>query len=175
MFAGLAFSGSFASFVEYSNTMDFCISCHEMESIVYQEYKESPHYTTRIGIRPSCADCHVPHDDWMRTVVFKIRATRELLSHIVGAVDTREKFEAKRLELATNVWDRMKADDSAACRKCHKVAAWDLSLQKPRSRGQHETADANGETCIDCHKGIAHKPIHKELEQEEEEEDFVFD
>ncbi|CAK2018669.1 periplasmic nitrate reductase cytochrome c protein (fragment) [Vibrio crassostreae] len=34
----------------------------------------------------------------------------------------------------------------------------DFSEQSPRSAKQHSTALASGEkTCVDCHKGIAHK------------------
>lgn len=172
MALGFVFSGAFASFVQYSNTMDFCLSCHEMESTVYQEYKKSPHFQTKAGVRPSCADCHVPHNEWMRMVLYKVGATRELIFHFVGTIDTTEKFEAKRLELAEHVWARLKANDSASCRGCHKVQAWNLNLQTPRARGQHEDAAMSGETCIDCHKGIAHKPVHEALEEEEEEEEF---
>jgi len=150
--------------------MEFCISCHEMESTVYQEYQKSVHYVTRVGARPRCADCHVPYRDWPRMIWHKVGATKELFFHMTGKLDTREKFEAHRLELAENVWARMKAGDSEACRNCHKVESWDLSLQRPRARGQHESMAQTGETCIDCHKGIAHKAVHEP--EKAEEEDF---
>lgn len=167
---GLVASGAFASFTQYSNTMEFCLSCHEMESTVYQEYKESPHFQTKAGVRPSCADCHVPYQNWMKMVWHKVGATEELFYHFTGKLDTPEKFEAKRLELAQTVWDRMESNDSENCRNCHKTDAWNLALQKPRARGQHEDSITTGETCIDCHKGIAHKPVHEKLEAEKEEE-----
>ena len=47
----------------------------------------------------------------------------------------------------------------------------DFTNQKPRARTQHESAAKEGETCIDCHKGIAHKPVHKQLEDTEEEDE----
>lgn len=166
---GLAFAGGFATFVQYSNTMEFCVSCHEMESTVYEEYKESAHWNSRSGIRPRCADCHVPHDDWVEMVVFKIGATQELYHKAVGTVDTVEEFEARRLELAQRVWDRMEATDSKACRFCHKTDAWDLEQQQRRAQVQHADMAASGDTCIDCHKGIAHKAVHEQLKEEEEE------
>lgn len=175
---GLVMSGAFASYVQYTNRLEFCLSCHEMESTVWQEYKESPHFQTKAGVRPSCADCHVPYKNWIKMVVHKIGASKELYGHfITGSINTKEKFEAKRLELAKTVWARMEANDSENCRNCHKTEAWNLDLQKPRARGQHEEAALSGETCIDCHKGIAHKPVHEELEEEEfvgleEEEEF---
>lgn len=166
--AAIIFAGAFASFVEHSNTMEFCVSCHEMQSTVYQEYQKSVHFSSRSGVHPVCADCHVPHDNWIHMVVYKVGATSELLKHFMGAVNTTEKFEARRLALAEGVWAQMKANDSANCRSCHEVANWDLSLQKARARGQHEDMAKTGETCIDCHKGIAHKAVHEQIQEEED-------
>jgi cytochrome c-type protein NapC len=39
--------------------------------------------------------------------------------------------------------------------------------QKGRARKQHMNAMEAGNTCIDCHKGIAHKPVHDLLTDEE--------
>lgn len=171
--AALIFSGGLASFVQYSNTLNFCAySCHEMQSTVYEEYKKSTHFSSRSGVHPVCADCHVPHGNWIKTLIYKSGATKELFGHAVGVVNTSEKFEAKRLDLAKNVWAEMEANDSENCRGCHKVENWDLSLQKNRARVQHEDMAKTGETCIDCHKGIAHKAVHEKAEEEEVEEDF---
>lgn len=171
--AALIFAGGLASFVQYSNSLGFCAnSCHEMQSTVYQEYKKSVHFTSRTGVHPVCSNCHVPHGNWLKTLIYKAGATKELFHHFAGTVNTTEKFEAKRLELAENVWREMKANDSENCRSCHKVENWDLSLQKPRARGQHEDMVKTGQTCIDCHKGIAHKAVH---EKQEEEDSFTLD
>ena len=69
----------------------------------------------------------------------------------------RSKFEAKRLSLARNEWARMKANDSLECRNCHSIASMDAEKQKPRAQKSHELAVKNNETCIVCHKGIAHQ------------------
>lgn len=172
IFVGLMLAGAFASFTQYTNTMDYCISCHEMEANVYQEYKKSHHFKTRVGVRPDCADCHVPYESWLQMVEHKAGAMKELVFHLTGKIDTKEKFEAHRLEMAQSVWDRMKENDSAGCRNCHKVEAWDLKLQKRRAAVQHEEMFETGETCIDCHKGVAHKDVQDLLKTEEEDEDF---
>lgn len=170
---GVVFSGAFASFVQYSNTMEFCISCHSMRATVYEEFKETSHYSNASGVRAVCADCHVPHHNWPATVVKKIKATKELFYHVTGILDTPEELEANRLELAEAVWARMEANDSRECRNCHRRDAMALDSQKKRARVKHEEGDKNGQTCIDCHKGIAHKPVHEELEKEEgESQDF---
>jgi cytochrome c-type protein NapC len=161
---GVLFWGGFNWALELSSTETFCISCHEMRSTVYEELKKSSHYMNRSGVRATCADCHVPKE-WIYKVRRKIQATiGEVQMHLIGAVNTPEKFEAKRLELAQRVWATMKKTDSRECRNCHQMKFMDLANQKPRARGQHESAITTGETCIDCHKGIAHKPVHEKLE-----------
>ena len=100
--AGIIFWGGFNTAMEATNTLGFCVSCHEMQSTVYQEYKNSPHYANASGVRAICSDCHVPKD-WVGKVVRKIQASNELYHHLLGTIDTPEKFEAKRAELAEHV------------------------------------------------------------------------
>ena len=153
---GIVFWGGFNTFMEYTNTLRFCVSCHEMDQLVYQEYTKTIHYTNRTGVRVICSDCHVPKE-WTPKLIRKIRATNELFHKILGSIDTPEKFEAKRLELAEHVWASMEASDSRECRNCHSFEAMDFEKQRRRVRKIHPEAMREGKTCIDCHKGIAHK------------------
>ena len=173
---GIILLVGFNTAMELTNTDAFCISCHEMRTIVYEEYKKTTHFSNLSGVSALCADCHVPKE-WTRRITRKIRAGLiELPLHFIGAVNTREKFEARRLDMAKRVWQRMKASDSRECRNCHDMASMDLVNQPTRARAQHESAEEEGETCIDCHKGLAHKPVHKELERTTEEEaDFTLE
>ncbi len=155
-FGGVIFWGGFNTFMEYTNTLEFCISCHEMETNVYQEYKKTAHYTNRTGVRVICSDCHVPKA-WGPKLVRKIRASNELYHKLVGTIDTPEKFEIERLEMAERVWASMSATDSRECRNCHSFEAMDFEKQERRPREKHPIAMEEGKTCIDCHKGIAHK------------------
>ncbi|PKO56460.1 MAG: Denitrification system component NirT [Betaproteobacteria bacterium HGW-Betaproteobacteria-21] len=164
---GVFFWGGFNTAMEATNTESFCISCHEMENNVYQEYKETIHYTNRTGVRAVCSDCHVPKD-WTHKMIRKVQASREVWGKITGSIDTREKFEAKRLQLARNEWARMKASDSRECRNCHSLESMNSELQKQRARKQHEMAREDNMTCIDCHKGIAHHKPEGMTEEDEE-------
>ncbi|MEA3275547.1 MAG: NapC/NirT family cytochrome c [Pseudomonadota bacterium] len=166
---GILFWGGFNTALRVTNTETFCISCHEMEENVYEEYTNTIHYTNRTGVRATCPDCHVPKE-WEHKLVRKIRATNELYHHFMGTVDTPEKFESKRFELASNVWRSMKATDSRECRNCHGYDFMDFDKQEGRAADQHEEMEAGydedsedhkaaaeaGLTCIDCHKGVAH-------------------
>ena len=77
---------------------------------------------------------------------------------IFGTISTREKFLEKRLELASHEWARFKANNSLECRNCHDTDSMDFTRQSKRAVEQHERFLITGEkTCIDCHKGIAHR------------------
>jgi cytochrome c-type protein NapC len=164
---GIIFWGGFNTVMEATNQLEFCISCHEMQSTVYQEYKKTVHYQNRTGVRAICSDCHVPKD-WIHKMQRKIQASGEVWGKITGSIDTPEKFEAKRLELAQHEWDRMKASDSRECRNCHSFEGMNAAKQQPRAQQPHSKATERKQTCIDCHKGIAHqKP--KGMKDEDEE------
>jgi cytochrome c-type protein NapC len=153
---GIAFWGGFNWAMELSNTEAFCISCHEMRDNVYAEIKSTAHFSNRTGVRALCSDCHVPKE-WVHKVVRKVRATNELFHKIVGTVDTPEKFQAARLDLAKSVWRTMKATDSRECRNCHGYEFMDTEKQVRPAKRRHAEAREQGKTCIDCHQGIAHK------------------
>ena len=152
---GILFWGGFHTAMEATNNEAFCISCHEMRDNVYVEYQETVHYSNRTGVRATCPDCHVPQE-WFYKVRRKIQATNELYHKVLGSIDTREKFEAKRLQLAKNVWNAMKKTDSRECRNCHDFESMDYPSQQRRAVARHIEGFDEGQTCIDCHKGIAH-------------------
>ena len=165
---GIAFWGAFNTALEATNTLSFCTSCHEMRDTVYQEYKQTIHYENRTGVRAVCPDCHVPRD-WTHKMIRKARASFELWGKLMGDIDTKEKFEAKRMQLATHEWARMQASGSAECRNCHNFTTMNPDKQSSMARKNHAEAQKDGKTCIDCHKGIAHL-LPKEYRDPNEEE-----
>jgi cytochrome c-type protein NapC len=165
--SGIVFWGGFNTGMEATNTMTFCIGCHEMRDNVYKEYKETIHYSNRTGVQAVCSDCHVPKD-WTHKIIRKIQASKEVWGKLTGVIDTREKFEAHRMAMATREWERMKANDSRECRNCHSFEAMSKEKQRGTPYKKHMAAKAEGKTCIDCHKGIAHT-LPKEYEEPEEE------
>ena len=161
---GIVFWGGFNTAMEWTNREAFCIGCHEMKNNVYVEYRNTIHYQNRTGVRATCPDCHVPKE-WVPKIIRKVQASNEVLHKVLGSIDTPEKFNAKRAELAQHEWARMKANDSQECRNCHHFNFMDYAEQNRRSATKHQEAVNAGMTCIDCHKGIAHTlpPIEQHI------------
>lgn len=157
---GIIIWGGLNMGMEYTNRAEFCTSCHTMQ-IPYEELKKTAHYKNRSGTTVQCADCHVASSktptDYMFKSFQKLMAARDIIGQISGVIDTPEKYEAHRLVMAQRVWERMKERDSKECRNCHSFETMDHEKQKDRSVVKHEGAIEDGKTCIDCHKGIAHK------------------
>lgn len=148
---GIAGTVSFDGAMKATSTQEFCLSCHEM-SIPHREYQGKAHAQSRVGFTVTCGDCHIPRA-LIPKVERKIIAAREVWHHMLGTLDTPEKYEAHRREMAEREWARMEADDSAACRHCHDP---DKMQAKPHVQQIHRQALQGGATCINCHKGIAH-------------------
>lgn len=142
--------------LDYFSTTEFCVSCHTMQQN-YEEYKQSIHYKNPTGVRAECADCHQPKD-FLGKIIRKIGATKDLYHHfITGKIDTPEKFETHRLEMAQTVWDRMKDENYKTCTTCHAYDAMDHAKQSIEASTEMVKASKDNLACIECHKGIAHE------------------
>jgi cytochrome c-type protein NapC len=153
---GVGFAGSFVAALKFAETTAFCTSCHEM-NLPFQELTRSVHYSNEFGIRATCADCHVP-PAFFPGLIVHIQASTEVWGHLTGKLSSPAKYEAHRLELAQQVWKKLKANDSAECRSCHTPAAMALAKQPAMAADAHSSLATSGMTCIDCHTGVAHTP-----------------
>ena len=165
-FLGFLTFGAMNTFFAYTNEMDFCISCHSMKTN-FEEYKESIHFKNASGVQATCADCHVPKQFFPKLGA-KIMAAKDVFHEVIGTVDTPEKYEAHRWDMASRVWAKMEASDSRECRNCHDFSNMDLSEQSRMARKKHARAPEKGQTCIKCHKGIVHlEPDEPEMDEED--------
>ncbi|MGR5186599.1 pentaheme c-type cytochrome TorC [Photobacterium damselae] len=154
--AGVMFWGGVNTGLEMTNTEKFCISCHDMRDTVYPELQQTVHWSNNAGVRATCPDCHVPHN-WTDKIARKMQASKEVFGHLFGTIDTKEKFEAKRMELAQHEWERFSANGSKECKHCHKYESMKWDEMSPRAQVQMKQAAARDQSCLDCHKGIAHQ------------------
>jgi cytochrome c-type protein NapC len=153
---GIVFAGIFGFTLEYTNTTEFCTSCHSMKTNL-NELKETVHHKSASGVAPGCADCHVPRSLGPKLWA-KFMAAKDVYHEIMGTIDTPEKYEARRWDMANRVWAKMKASNSRECRDCHSFDSMDFDEQAgPTSKKHQKAMTDEGQTCIDCHKGIAHE------------------
>ena len=139
-----------------TSSTEFCYVCHSHEQFIRPEYEASTHFKNTSGVQAGCADCHLPHDSWFELVWTKAVVSLDIIPELAGKLDTAEKYEAHRAEMAESVWREYKDNDSEYCRSCHTVEAMDLESQDRRAARRHSQAAEKGETCIDCHYGIVH-------------------
>jgi nitrate/TMAO reductase-like tetraheme cytochrome c subunit len=154
--------------IHYTGTNEFCgTACHSHAAFVDPEWKDSPHYKNPTGMQAGCHDCHIPKEYpdllFVKAKSGILDSYGEFVTHVIS---TREKFEANRARLAEEVWAYMKSNDSRECRSCHKDKNFILANQKKEAAKAHVEGPKEGKTCIDCHKGIAHKTPDEVAEEE---------
>jgi len=167
--AGLVAAGLFSAGLEHTNSMEFCTDCHSMK-IPLSELQENVHYKNASGVQATCHNCHVP-EPFFPKMLAKIMAAKDVYHEILGTIDTPEKYEEHRWEMANVVWAKMKATDSRECRSCHDFRNMDLTEQGRSARNKHGSAEDKGQTCIDCHKGVAHEEPDEPEDLDEDEDD----
>ena len=124
----------------------FCLSCHSM-SKPFEEYQGTVHFSNQKGIRAECADCHIPKSG-MDYLFSKLKASKDIYHEFVsGKIDSDDKFETHRQEMAETVWKELKATDSATCRSCHSFDAMDIASQSESAQKMHNKAQT----------GVAHQ------------------
>lgn len=155
MLVGAGILGGTQYVMKETSSPEFCVSCHSMTH-PQAEWEGSVHFSNRKGIRAECSDCHVPQDGW-HYVKTKFISLKDLWhTFVTDKLPDQEAYEKYRLEMAQKVWADMKETDSMTCRSCHSFDAMVLSEQKEAAQKMHKLAQDTNQTCIDCHKGIAH-------------------
>jgi nitrate/TMAO reductase-like tetraheme cytochrome c subunit len=148
--------GSLNFVLHETSSTEFCYACHSHEAFIKPEYESSKHFVNTSGVRAGCSDCHLPHDNWFELVWTKAVVSLDIIPEMLGKLDTAEKYEEHRAEMAESVWRQFKGNDSKFCRSCHSIDAMDLEAQGRSTARRHSRATERGETCIDCHYGIVH-------------------
>lgn len=152
---GMVFWVGFNSALHHTSTQEFCISCHTMDKAPTSELMKTVHWSNPSGVTATCPDCHIPHD-WTQMMGIKVAALNDIWGQITGSIDTPEKYEAKRLEMATTVWKMYDKNKSQNCKNCHQYKSMKWDQMSPLAVKQMKRAAETDQSCIDCHKGIAH-------------------
>jgi cytochrome c-type protein NapC len=144
--------------IHATGTEWFCTNaCHSMQAFTTPEWRDSPHNKNTSGVRATCSDCHIPQGYPQKLIVKAESGLSDIYHELVGTISTREQYEASRARMAEDVWAYMEKTDSRECRNCHDAEHFVLAEQGEKAAKAHVTGPLEGKTCIDCHKGIAHK------------------
>jgi nitrate/TMAO reductase-like tetraheme cytochrome c subunit len=143
----------------FTSTDAFCTSCHATQTYIAdsETYKTSAHQTTTSGVRPGCADCHIPKGLVAATYTHVVNGISDIWGQISRDYDDPDVWNSEKARLAYAVRDWLVDNDSITCRECHEEA----SIKPARSRGQQQHKDARetGMTCIYCHYNLVHEEI----------------
>lgn len=156
-FVGAIALGTTNYVLHETSTTEFCYVCHSHDAFIRPEYEASSHFRNVSGVSAGCSDCHLPHDNWFELTWTKMVVSLDIIPEMMGKLDTAEKYESHRAEMAESVWREFKDNDSKFCRSCHSIEQMDLEAQDRRTARRHAGAEENGQTCIDCHYGLVHK------------------
>lgn len=128
VFVGIILSVVTVKTLAYSDSPEFCSSCHIMTQ-VNDSFAESSH--TELA----CGDCHLPHDNIVNKLTEKARAG---LNHIYF-----NTLNVDGIPAVLHTTDNTKEIIKENCIGCHENTVEDIS---------HDAKD----NCSDCHQGLPH-------------------
>lgn len=128
VFTGIILSVVTVKGLAYTDSADFCGSCHIMTS-VHDSFVDSTHAEL------ACADCHLPHDSIVNKYTEKARAG---LNHMYYNTLGEDKIP-KVLHATDNSMDIITEN----CIDCHQNTLQNVS---------HDAKD----NCTECHQAVPH-------------------
>jgi cytochrome c-type protein NapC len=142
----------------------FCTSCHSMTFVGSDpHFLQSAHRTNSAGVRPSCGDCHIPKTNWfVETWTHVHEGVRDVIAENTHNFSDPKVWGARRAELAHEVRNLMRAQDSVTCRGCHDASA--IAPKSTRGKAAHALLREGRMTCIDCHFNLVHAPVAPTIE-----------
>lgn len=143
----------------FTSTDEFCTSCHLTQVYISESetYRTSAHQTTTSGVRPGCADCHIPKGLIPATYIHIANGISDMWGEMTLDYDDPAVWEAEKARLAYATRDWLRENDSVTCRGCHEEAS--IKPERKRGQKQHKNALETGMTCIDCHYNLVHDEI----------------
>lgn len=128
VFVGIVFSVVTVKTLAYTDSAEFCSSCHIMTN-VYESFSDSNHAEL------ACADCHLPHDTLVNKYINKAKSG---IGHVYYNTLGVEKIPGVLHET-----DNSTSIINQNCIDCHQNTVENIS---------HDAK----ENCSSCHEAIPH-------------------
>lgn len=128
----------------------FCVNCHSMEPFEAAHDADVHGGKNAHGVRATCADCHLPHDNSFNYLYTKARTgVHDLYVETFGDVENID-WQAKRAHRESYTYD-------SGCLTCHTnleeatmASNKALIAHKPYFLGETE------DKCVSCHENVGH-------------------
>lgn len=143
----------------YTSGDAFCTSCHSMALVASDpHYVHSAHHANAEGVRVTCGACHIPATNWfVETYTHAADGIRDAFAEATHDYGNPAVWAARRVELAHEVRDEMRREDSVTCRSCHEAAV--IEPTSEAGQAAHALMREKHLTCIDCHINLIHAPV----------------
>jgi len=143
----------------HTSTEAFCTSCHTMATVAADpHYVASRHISNSEAVRPSCGDCHIRKTNWFVETYIHIKSgVRDVIAELTQNFDDPKVWDARRVELAKEVRDTMRAEDNATCKDCHTVGS--ITPASQAGQASHAMLRDHKMACVDCHTNLVHGSV----------------
>ena len=147
-----------------TSTDEFCTSCHSMKFVGNDPHLvASAHRSNSEGVIATCADCHIPTTNWfVETYTHAKSGIRDVVAEYTHDYSDPSIWAKRRVELAHEVRDVMRGQDSVTCRTCHDAKV--ISPKSARGQAAHALLRDSRMTCVDCHFNLVHAPVPPSIE-----------
>lgn len=139
-----------------TSSMDYCMTCHEMERYKHELLKSS-HAKDENGKQIECRQCHLPPEVGMQYVAVKsISGMKDIVAHNFKDVENLDRRSMQN-------WARRFVVDEN-CLACHQdlhkdVKGKELSIEGRLSHDAYLNKNGNtSRSCAGCHFNMAHLP-----------------
>lgn len=125
LFAGIVLSVVTVKTFAYTDSPDFCQSCHIMTS-AHDTFADSTHATL------ACSDCHLPHDTLANKLVFKAKSglghvyyntlgAEKIPNVLIATEGSTDAINQNCIDCHESTLDNVSHDAKDSCSSCHQA------------------------------------------------------
>ncbi len=155
--------------VHRTSTDQFCVTCHEMKPMVSAYHNDVHGGNGKVGIKVSCVNCHLPHDNIINYLFTKAKTgIKEIGIHFLGNPNEIDWYEKRKYKVDF-VYDK-------ACIHCHTNYKNNETISKKGIQMHIHFERLKGTekklSCVSCHNEIGHKGLRNTLNYYKPEYEF---
>lgn len=149
--------GTTETAIKATSDYEFCSTCHSMQAMTVSYLADTHGGNNIAGIRASCSDCHLPHDNAFVYLAQKAKsgAWDVYKEHIAGADDVDWLAKRERREQYTYESGCLNCHNEIKQQKVNTAKSW--LAHGPVFRGEVD------KSCVSCHQHVGHHNLAQAL------------